>query len=67
MSGRPQSFQVKPSLERENLDVADPAILVFLQADALAARHFRHLLQRKDQKLAVLADHRHMIAHRRER
>src|SRR4029077_7032182 len=39
---------------REGLRVGPPAILVALQAHALAARHLRQLLQRKEQKLAVV-------------
>ena len=55
-------FQVNPSVERKHLGVADAAIPVFLQPHALAARHFRQLRERKHQKLAVFADHRHMVA-----
>ena len=38
--------------------VGDAAVLVALQPHALAARHLRHLVEREDQQLAVLADDR---------
>ena len=37
------SFQVRPSFKLEDLGVGDAAVLVALQAHALAAGHFRHL------------------------
>src|SRR6266851_486565 len=37
-------------------DIRQAAVLVFLQAHAAAARHLRHLIDRKQQKLAVIAD-----------
>src|SRR5215217_5133113 len=43
-------------LQLEDLGVGHPAVLVALEPHALAAAHFRHLLQRKDQQLAILAD-----------
>src|SRR5690606_4745226 len=46
----------------EGLEVGDAAILVTLQAHALAARHFRDLGRRHDQHLAVLADDGDVIA-----
>src|SRR5216683_7488996 len=35
-------------------DIRQAAVLVFLQAHAAAARHLRHLIDRKQQKLAVI-------------
>ena len=49
----------------EKLGVEHAAILVFLQPDALAARHLRHLGKREDQQLAVLADDRDVVARQR--
>src|ERR1700693_3643697 len=46
----------------ERRDVGQPAIAVFLQPYTAAARHFRHLIDRKDQHLAVVADHRDRVA-----
>src|SRR5690606_34905393 len=46
---------------REGLQVAHPAILVALQAYALAARHLRHLGHREHQKLAIFADDGDMV------
>ena len=42
--------------------LAPAAVLVALQAHALAAGHLRHLLDREDQELAVLADDRDVVA-----
>ena len=46
----------------EHLRVGQPAFLVALQNHAAAARHLRHLIQRKNQQLTVVADYRDMIA-----
>src|SRR5450755_3463300 len=40
----------------ERRDIGQAAVLVFLQAHAAAARHLRHLIDREQQKLAVIAD-----------
>src|SRR3984893_9739340 len=40
----------------EGRDIAQAAVLVLLQAHATAARHLRQLIDRKQQKLAVIAD-----------
>ena len=48
--------------QSEDLDVGQAAVLVALQAHALAARHFRRLIQGEDQQLAVFADDRDVIA-----
>ena len=47
------------------LPVVDP--LVALQPDTLAPRHLVQILGRKDQKVSVLADDRHVIARHRHR
>src|SRR5260370_1642869 len=49
-------------LDLESLDVGQPAVLVALQTHAAAARHLRHLLDRKDQHLAIFADRGNEIA-----
>src|SRR5437899_6369910 len=49
-------------LQRERLQVQHAAVLVFLQAHALAARHFRDFGEREDQHLAILADDGEMVA-----
>src|SRR6185437_10880504 len=46
----------------EGTDVDEVSVLVALQQNALAARHFRHAFQREDQQLAILAGHGHLIA-----
>src|SRR5579872_7620758 len=46
----------------EDQAVAQAAFAVALQLDALAARHFRQLGEREDQRFAVVADDRQMIA-----
>ena len=48
--------------ELEHPRVGNAAVLVALQPHALAARHFRHLVEREDQQLAVLADRRDVVA-----
>src|SRR5215204_5582409 len=48
--------------KREHLGVGDAAVTVALQAHALAADHFRQLLDGKKQELAVLADDRDVVA-----
>src|SRR5216683_1515303 len=40
----------------ERRDIGQAAVLVFLQAHAAATRHLRHLIDREQQKLAVIAD-----------
>ena len=50
----------------EDLRVGNAALAIFLQAHALAARHFRHLIERENEQLAVLPDDRDMIADRRD-
>src|SRR5690606_27013073 len=49
---------------REDARIGDPAILVLLQANPLAARHFRDLGKWEDQELAVLAEDRQRVAGR---
>ena len=46
----------------EHGDVGQAAVLVFLQPHAAAARHLRHLVEREDQHLAVVADDRDGVA-----
>src|SRR5690606_13305813 len=41
-------------LQPEHLHVREAAILVFLQDDAAATRHFRHLAEAEDDELAVV-------------
>ena len=50
------SSQDRPSAFLNTRTSRQAAVLVALQAHALAARHLVHLLQREDQHLAVLAD-----------
>src|SRR5580658_5937119 len=46
----------------EGRDVGESAVLVALQPYAAAAVHLRHLVQRKEHHLAVLADRGHQLA-----
>ncbi len=55
-------FPDKAVGDREAADVGNAAVLVPLQAHALAAGHLRHLRQREDQHLAVFADDGDVIA-----
>src|SRR6202041_256163 len=48
----------RPRLGGEDDGVTQAAFTVALQLDPLAARHLRQLVQRKDQDLAVVANHR---------
>ena len=59
-----ESIQVSPSAFGEDAHVGDAAVLVFLQPDALAARHLRHLVEREEEELPVLAEGRHHVAAR---
>src|SRR5690606_38849536 len=52
----------KAFCQNEGPDVANAAILVALQAHALAAGHLRNLDDGENQHLPVEADHRDMIA-----
>ena len=56
------SFQVSPSFDENTLRSAQAAVAVALQDHARAARHLRHLVEREDQQLAVVADHRDVVA-----
>ena len=59
---------VQPVAALECRDVGQPAVLVALQPHAAAARHLRHLIERENHHLAVLADRRGQLAlHRRDR
>ena len=49
-------------LDGEGARVGNAAVLVFLQADALAARHFGNVGEREDQHLAVVADDGDVVA-----
>src|SRR4030088_1479219 len=46
----------QPLLHLEGLDVGQPAILVALQPHAASPRHLRHLFERENQHLAIVAD-----------
>src|SRR5690606_24657063 len=46
----------------ESLQVRNAAILVALQADALAAAHFGQLVEREHQQLAILPDDSDAVA-----
>ena len=52
----PASIQVSPSAALKVFRSDSAAVLVALQAHAAAARHLRHLVEREDHHLAVLAD-----------
>ena len=52
----------QPVGQAEHLCIRQPAVLVALQDHAGAARHLRHLVQREDQQLAVVADDRDVVA-----
>src|SRR5438477_13151204 len=49
-------------LGAERRHIRESAVAVFLQTHAAATRHFRHLIDREQQQLAVVADHGDGIA-----
>src|SRR3954454_20441937 len=55
-------FPGQASLGVEHGNVGEAAVLVLLQTHTAAAGHLRHLVEREDQHLAVLADDRDGVA-----